>query len=82
MLDFLKKLVTRKTDGTSPGGKVDGNDMIDVLKLSAMVALAAALTTVLENVANLNLGMYQPFLVLGITSGLEFLNKLIKNNKD
>ena len=82
MLDFLKKLVTPKKTGESPSGKVDSTDMADVLKLSAFVALAAALSSILENVAQLDLGMYQPFLVLGLTSGLDFLNKLIKNNKE
>jgi len=82
MLDFLKKVFTRKKDGTSPNLKVDGNDVADVLKLSALVALAAGLSSVLEQTAELDLGMYQPFVVLGITSALDFINKLTKNNKE
>jgi hypothetical protein len=82
MLDFLKKLVTPKKDGTSPIGKVDGNDVVDVIKLSAFVALAAGLSSVLEQSAELDLGVYQPFVVLGLTTALDFVNKLVKSNKE
>jgi hypothetical protein len=82
MLDFLKKLVTSKKDGTSTIGKIDGNDVVDIFKLTAFVALAAGLSSILEESAKLDLGIYQPFVVLGLTTALDFVNKLVKNNKE
>lgn len=80
MLDFIKKVLKPK-EGTSPAGKVSGDDVVDVVKVSLLVAVASGLQYAVEHMGNLDFGAYQPFVILGITAVLDFVNKLVKNKK-
>lgn len=82
-MDFLKKITsvfTKSVKDTSEVGKVDTTDVAKVLRTSALVGSAAGLTYLMANLAPESLGPYQPFIMLGLTAALDFLNKLVKNN--
>lgn len=82
-MDFLKKLknvfVTNVPD-TSPIGKVDSTDLAKVSKTGVLVGVAATLSYLITTINPVALGPYQPYVMLGLTIGLDFVNKLIKSN--
>jgi hypothetical protein len=84
MLDFLNKIkavfVTNVPD-TSPIGKVDSTDLAKVVKTGLLIGVASALSYGLTNLAPDSLGHYQPFVVMGLTVALDFVNKLVKKNQ-
>jgi hypothetical protein len=82
MLDFLKKAFTKKTDDTSPAGKVDA---VDIKKLSVdalIVGVSAAIAYSIEHMAPNTFGEYQAFVVLGLSVIAKGLQKLTKDNTD
>lgn len=83
MLDFLKKLkdvFVNKVPDSSPTGKVDKTDLAKVTRNALLVALAAGLSYVIKDIDPELLGQYQPFIMLGLTAALDFINKLVKKN--
>jgi len=78
MFDFLKKVLTPKP-AASPVGVVAEKDLVDVAKVSALVALAAGLQYAAQNLANVDFGVYSPFVTLGLTAVIDFVNKLVKS---
>ena len=82
MLDFFKKVLKPKPV-ESKAGKVDKNDVVDIVKVSLLVAIATGLETAIEHLgASEAIGPYKPFVILGLTAGLDFLNKLMRSKKE
>lgn len=79
MLDFLKNIFTPKK-GTSPAGKVDKNDVVDVTKVALLVGIAAALQSAISSLAGVDMGNWGPLVTLGLTAALDFVNKFVKKN--
>ena len=83
-MDFFKKLkdvFTKKVEDTSDKGTVDKTDVAKVVKTGVFVGIAAAISAVLTNLSPDTFGVYQPVVILVLTITLDFLNKLVKNNK-
>jgi len=83
MKDFLKKLkdvFVKNVPDTSPSGKVNSTDTAKVAKTGLLVGLAATLSYLITSVSPEALGPYQPYVMLGLTVALDFVNKLIKSN--
>lgn len=83
-MGFLKSLkdvfLGSKTD-TSGQGKVNSTDLAKIVRNASLAGVAAALSEVLKTVDPSMFGMYQPLVILGITAALDFVTKLVKNNK-
>lgn len=83
MLDLLNKVkavFTTKVADTSPTGKVDKTDVAKLIKTGALVGIAAAVSYFVTNVDPVALGVYQPLIIMVLTVGLDYVNKLIKSN--
>lgn len=85
MGDFLKKLkevfVTKVPD-TSDSGKVDKTDVAKIIRNAVLVAIAAGISYVVKDLDPEHLGQYQPWIILGGTAILDFINKLVKQNSE
>lgn len=81
MLDFIKKVLKPKP-AASPTGKLAKDDVVDVVKLGLLVSLAAGLEFAVQHVGGVDFGVYSPFVVLGLTTALDFVNKLVKTNEE
>lgn len=83
MKDFLKKIkdvFTKSVPDTSDPKKVNSTDAAKLVKTGVLVGIGAALSYVVTNINPEHLGPYQPFIMLGLTVALDFINKLTKNN--
>lgn len=83
MLDLLKKIkdsFTTKVPDTSPSGKVDKTDVAKLVKTSVLVGVAAGVSYFITGVDSDSLGVYQPLIIMALTVGLDYVNKLVKSN--
>ena len=83
-MDFFKKLkdvFTKSVTDTSDKGAVNKTDVAKVVKTGVFVGIAAAISAVLANLAPDTFGIYQPIITLVLTVSLDFINKLVKDNK-
>lgn len=80
-LKSLKDVFLGSKPDTSGPGKVNSTDLAKVVRNASLVGVAAALSEVLKTVDPNMFGMYQPLVILGITAALDFVTKLVKNNK-
>lgn len=83
-MDFfikLKDVFTKKIPDTSETGKINTVDVAKLTKTGILVGVSAALASILASLAPDTLGVYQPVIILVLTVTLDFVNKLIKNNK-
>lgn len=81
LLTKLKNVFTKTVPDTSGGGKVDSTDLAKVTRNAALVGVAAALSELLKSIDPNTFGVYQPLVILGLTAALDFVGKLVKNNK-
>lgn len=79
-MGVLKEVV--KTNADAPRGKVSKKDVANVVKVTLLVAAAAALETLVEQLAGLDTGAYKPFIILGLTTVLDFVNKLVQKGEE
>jgi hypothetical protein len=65
----------------SEAGKLNKQDLGKTGRTFLLVAVAAGLSWLLDNVAELNLGQWQVIAIAGITSVLDLIRRQMKNNK-
>lgn len=80
-LSKLKNVLVGSVTDTSGGGKVNSIDLAKVVRNASLVGVAAALSEILKTVDPNMFGPYQPLVILGLTAALDFVGKLVKNNK-
>lgn len=82
-MNFLNKLwdsFSKKTESTSPAGKISVEDLGHTLREGIHVGLAAVIAFMLEKVPSLDLGQYQTFFVPIVTSALTLALKFFRDN--
>lgn len=77
----LKDVFTKSVEDTSPVAKVNTTDLAKVVKTGTFVGIAAAISSILSTASPDTFGDYQLTVTLVLTVVLDFLNKLVKNNK-
>ena len=85
MGDFLKKLkevFLGTVPDTSDVGKVNKTDITKIVRNAVLVAIAAGVSYIVKDLDPEHLGQYQPWIILGGTAILDFINKLVKNNSE
>lgn len=83
-MDFFKKLkdvFVKNVPDTSETGTLNKIDAAKLVKTGVLVGVAAALSNLLATMAPDTFGPYQPYVMLALTVSLDFINKLVKNNK-
>ena len=83
-MDFFKKLkdvFVKSVPDTSEAGKIDKVDSVKLIKTGVLVGIAAAISSVMTTMAPDTFGPYQAYITLGLTVALDFINKIVKNNK-
>lgn len=81
-LEKLKAVFKTNVSDTSETGKVDSTDFAKIGRNAMFVGIAAGLTEMINTMSPDVLGHYTPFVVLGLTALLDFITKLLKNNKE
>lgn len=81
-LEKLKNVFKTNVSDTSPTGKVDSTDIAKIGRNALFVGVAASLTELINTMNPEVLGHYTPFAILGLTALLDFVTKLLKNNKE
>lgn len=64
----------------SASGKLDLTDFYKVLRTGLWVGVAGILTTVIQSAGHYDLGALEPIIILVLTSVLESVNRLVKDN--
>ncbi len=65
----------------SVAGQLKKEDVLKTVRTFALVAVAAGLGWLLENIADLNLGQWQVIAVAGLTTVLDLVRRLGKDNQ-
>lgn len=82
-MNFLKALIesfSKKTESTSPAGKIDVVDVGKTLKEAGYIGLAAGIAFLLEKVPTLNIGEFQPLMVPVVTAALTLALKFVRDH--
>lgn len=82
ILSTIKAVFTKSVPDTSPSGKVDKTDTAKLVKTAVFVGTAAGLSYFITNINPEALGPYSPIIMLVLTVGLDFANKMVKTNTE
>lgn len=81
MLNKLVDVTVKGVPSTSGGFSLDLTDVLKVLRTALFVGGSAILTYVIEHATEMNLGAFQPYIILGLTTLAELVTRYIKSNK-
>jgi len=80
LLELVKNSFTQRVTDTSPVAELNKIDLAKLIKTTILISISAGITYFISNISPDLLGPYQPLIMVALTFGLDFFNKLLKNN--